>query len=1030
MAALTVIGLTPSGAATLEQTPSPGDSAPAFLDVGEDNVFFSDIQWMSEMGLSTGYIVAGGAEYHPVEDVSRQAMAAFLYRFSGEDFTPPSTPSFSDVPQSNTFYAAVEWMKERGITTGYADGGFHPIESVSRQAMAAFLSRYGIVPPTTGSGTFFADVPTANPFAQQIEWMRLSGITTGYIEDDGTTTFHPEESVSRQAMAAFLHRYVLRPAESTPTEYTLDAGATEAAVETVTAVSIGAPTTSDGDGDGVVDGPDTATSAVTLAPGAAAPTVGSGFVLPIGTTGAESGLVGRVGAVAATAEGGTVVTVEPAPLDSVFDTLTLAYDGPVELDVVVPGQPFATTLAPESLGRAASPGEWAEATTRQSDAATPGVTCLDAKGQQVAFTNKNSMEVGLEFENTRVSFVLDLGNPVVGPSMDLRLYTEPVVSLEAKLTVALNCRVEGMPKPEWYFAGGAVSVAVAPYITFSVSGSASFVFEKRFYRTAGFAVEPDGRAVPYSSAQSAPMTAEVTASATLTMTAGGQFEIRAFGVAAVYLKVGPEGKVTATAVAGSDPSLCLHAEYSLAVATGAYLDVWVKKWQYSFSDQKFPLASEEFCWRGADLPDRSAPTISAVSPGTMPLAGGRARITGTGLSDIVTASVGGVEATSIRVSSDTSALVVLPPMGEGTYPLVLTSPQGSSDEFSLSYSASVALREVKFSDVSAGEFQSYAVDRDGDVWEWGIRGTDEGNAKPGDGIVFPQPILGLSDIVEVSGGYSHGLAVDGNGRVFGWGSNGNGEVDEEISPFTYYRAAVPIDGVPTAVAVAAGANISFAVTRDGSVYGWGTGVGGTPTRIEGLARIVDIDATDGHVVVVDADGLVFHWEEDVDRGGIASGLGVGGNGPSVVAGLPPIASVTAGVGRTVAVARDGSTYSWTVNVYNGAEGGSIRSDPVPVGLSDVAKADAGWGAQNMAISSTGSLSAWGEGALGTGNAVEPTPALVGGLPPVVAVGAGGNFTTAISTGGDVYTWGSADRLGDGSTSDRQTPGRIVVTTAG
>lgn len=49
----------------------------------------------------------------------------------------------------------------------------------------------------------FSDVPTNSPFHDDISWMAENGIANGY--DDGT--YRPTNAVSRQAFAAFLHRY-------------------------------------------------------------------------------------------------------------------------------------------------------------------------------------------------------------------------------------------------------------------------------------------------------------------------------------------------------------------------------------------------------------------------------------------------------------------------------------------------------------------------------------------------------------------------------------------------------------------------------------------------------------------------------------------------------------------------------------------------------------------------------------------------------------------------------------------------------
>jgi hypothetical protein len=172
-----------------------------FEDVDSTSPFFVEISWMADLGVTTGY---SDGTFRPSANVSRQAMAAFMYRFAGEPaYTPPGTSPFNDVPTSSPFYTEICWMADTGITTGYPDGGFHPTANVSRQAMAAFMYRFAgypaFVPPSSSP---FVDLPMSSPFYLEVTWMAATGISTGY----GDGGFHPPANVSRQAMAAFMYR--------------------------------------------------------------------------------------------------------------------------------------------------------------------------------------------------------------------------------------------------------------------------------------------------------------------------------------------------------------------------------------------------------------------------------------------------------------------------------------------------------------------------------------------------------------------------------------------------------------------------------------------------------------------------------------------------------------------------------------------------------------------------------------------------------------------------------------------------------
>ena len=179
------------------------DPAPSrFTDVPAENQFYAEINWLAQRRITTGY---PDGTFRPGENVERGAMAAYFYRLAGTpQFTAPDNPTFSDVPKSHPFYKEIEWMAARGITTGYGDGTFRPSDSVNRDAMAAFFYRYANSPQFAApAASPFKDVPANSQFYKEIAWLAEQGITKGW--DDGT--YRPGEPIHRDAMAAFLYRY-------------------------------------------------------------------------------------------------------------------------------------------------------------------------------------------------------------------------------------------------------------------------------------------------------------------------------------------------------------------------------------------------------------------------------------------------------------------------------------------------------------------------------------------------------------------------------------------------------------------------------------------------------------------------------------------------------------------------------------------------------------------------------------------------------------------------------------------------------
>jgi len=121
-----------------------GPATASFPDVPTSHWAYKYIEYCKDQGIVQGY--ADG--YRPAEEVTRDQMAVYVARAmvtpSGAvalvDYTPPSTPSFGDVPTSHWAYKYIEYCKDQGIVQGYADG-YRPEEVVTRDQMAVYVVR-------------------------------------------------------------------------------------------------------------------------------------------------------------------------------------------------------------------------------------------------------------------------------------------------------------------------------------------------------------------------------------------------------------------------------------------------------------------------------------------------------------------------------------------------------------------------------------------------------------------------------------------------------------------------------------------------------------------------------------------------------------------------------------------------------------------------------------------------------------------------------------------------------------------------
>jgi hypothetical protein len=124
----------------------------------------------------------------------------------------PATISFSDVDGTHPFFAEITWAAELGVALGYPDGTFRPTEPLTRQAVAAYLHRFAGEPAGPFPDPGFSDVPATHPFYDEIAWLVSIGLAEGF--PDGT--FRPGAPLSRQEVAALLHRAFGAPAGPFP----------------------------------------------------------------------------------------------------------------------------------------------------------------------------------------------------------------------------------------------------------------------------------------------------------------------------------------------------------------------------------------------------------------------------------------------------------------------------------------------------------------------------------------------------------------------------------------------------------------------------------------------------------------------------------------------------------------------------------------------------------------------------------------------------------------------------------------------
>jgi hypothetical protein len=127
----------------------------------------------------------------------------------------PPPNRFTDVPRDAYFAVPVDFLALTGVTTGAAAGTeYRPSARVTRVQMAVFLWRMAGRP--VAQGPSFQDVPPGSFGYDATRWLRQAGITTGV----GGDRFDPASPVTRAQMVTFLHRFAGTP--NPPSDHTFD----------------------------------------------------------------------------------------------------------------------------------------------------------------------------------------------------------------------------------------------------------------------------------------------------------------------------------------------------------------------------------------------------------------------------------------------------------------------------------------------------------------------------------------------------------------------------------------------------------------------------------------------------------------------------------------------------------------------------------------------------------------------------------------------------------------------------------------
>jgi len=172
----------------------------AFTDLNVEAWYHASVDCVLRNGLMCGY---GNGLFRPNDNLSRAQLAQILYSQAGRPAVTGTSP-FTDVADSVWYADAITWAAANGIVSGYGNGLFGPEDKITREQMAAVLWRYAGSPASTGTLNSFIDANKVDAWAKDaLRWAVENKIVNGR----GNGVLDPKGKATRAEAAAVLMRY-------------------------------------------------------------------------------------------------------------------------------------------------------------------------------------------------------------------------------------------------------------------------------------------------------------------------------------------------------------------------------------------------------------------------------------------------------------------------------------------------------------------------------------------------------------------------------------------------------------------------------------------------------------------------------------------------------------------------------------------------------------------------------------------------------------------------------------------------------
>ena len=149
---------------------------PVFTDVKPGAYYEEAVKWAVAYGVTNG---TSDTTFSPNNTCTRAQVVTFLWRAMGSPEPATTTCPFTDVKTTGYYYKAVLWAVENEITSGVSATKFGTNDPCTRAQVVTFLWRTDGRPEPVSSTCPFTDLKVGASYYKAVLWAVENGITTG-----------------------------------------------------------------------------------------------------------------------------------------------------------------------------------------------------------------------------------------------------------------------------------------------------------------------------------------------------------------------------------------------------------------------------------------------------------------------------------------------------------------------------------------------------------------------------------------------------------------------------------------------------------------------------------------------------------------------------------------------------------------------------------------------------------------------------------------------------------------------------------